>query len=249
MKRYFAIAGLLALLLLQGCAQMSNSGVNNRAAARANARLGLDFFSKQHYELAQEKFKRALRYDNNNIAANWGMALLHQALGEPDQARSYYQRIMGRRNIDPKILNSYAIFLCKQGEMAQAMPYFERAADSKFNDYPGTALANAGVCQERAGDNDTAERYYRQALQLDSDQLTALTKMATIQYARGNNLSARAFIERADAAGELTPELLLLAARIELALGDVPAAQAYLRRHNQRTPAAAKGIEQLRQAG
>src|SRR5699024_5868097 len=143
MKRCYSYTGLLiSVLLLAGCAQMSRDSVDDQAAARANARLGLDFFSKHQYEAAQGKFKRALRYDSDNVAATWGMALLYQALGEPQKARSYYRHIMGRNRVGPKILNSYGAFLCGQDEIDAAMQYFEQAAASHFNDFPGTALAN-----------------------------------------------------------------------------------------------------------
>lgn len=248
MIRRCMYVGILAVVLLTaGCAHVSRNNVDNQAAAIANARLGLDFLGKQQYNEARSKFDRALRYDSSNKAANWGMALLYQRLGEPQQARSYYEKIMGGE-VGPTITNSYAVFLCKQGETDRALDYFERAANNDWNQSPAVAMANAGLCLEQSGRLQTARQYYRKALAINKDQPTALTQMAQLQYARGEYLSARAFVERADAVGQLNTKLLLLAARVELALGDANAAQVYLQRHNQQQPAAAMTLDQLGQS-
>lgn len=241
--------GLLSVVLLTaGCAAVSGDKINNQAAATANARLGLDFLSKQEYTQARKKFERALGYDSGNTAANWGMALLYQRMEQPARARGYYEKIMHGR-VGPTITNSYAVFLCTQGETDRALKYFEQAADSEWNEHPDIAMANAGLCLERSGQPQAASAYYRKALAVNGNQPTALAQMAKIQYARGEYLSARAFVQRADAAGRLAAEMLLLGARVELALGDSSAAQAYLRRHNQRKPSAAQTLDQLEQSG
>lgn len=238
------VASLALLLGLTGCAMMPQDPVDNQAAAQANARLGLDFLGKGQYEQAIDRLQRALKYDSDNVTATWGMALVYQNTNQPDRARSYYDRILDGHN-RPAILNSYAVFLCQQGQTDEAIDYFKRAANDRRNASPAVALANAGLCLERSGKKETARDYYRKALTINKNQPTALTQMAQIQYAQGQYLSARAFIERADATVNLNPKLLLLAARVELALGDRDAARLYLRRHNKSKPSAAMTLQQL----
>ena len=83
---------------------------------------------------------------------------------------------------------------------------------------------------------------------MDSTQLTALTGMSRLQFEQGDFLRARAFNERADGVAQLDADQLLLAARIELALGDRDAAAAYLERHNAREPSATLSLRQLEQS-
>ena len=69
-----------------------------------------------------------------------------------------------------------------------------------------------------------AERYFRQALQVNESYPDALSELATLQIENGNLLSARAFVQRLLAAQEPTASTLLLAWRVEKALGDERAA-------------------------
>ncbi|MES1939877.1 type IV pilus biogenesis/stability protein PilW [Salinisphaera sp. T5B8] len=245
--RWGAVVVLLSMLIaLAGCAGGANA-VDNQRAAEANANLGADFLRKQDNENALSRFQRALKYDSSNTTANWGMAVVNDRLGETGDARRYYEKTLALQP-NAAIYNSYAAFLCKEGDVDRAVRYFERAAGNER--YPGRAdaMANAGLCLHRAGRAEAAEQHYRQALALDPDQLTALTGMARLMFEQGDFLRARAFNERADSVAQLDAEQLLLAARIELALGDRDAAAVYVERHNARDPSATLSLRQLEQS-
>lgn len=246
MRAKLHIILLCLMLLLAGCASMPKEQVDNQSAARANARLGLDYIGKGLYEKAIDRLKRALDYDSDSVLANWGMALVYQRLGQPEKAGTYYANILNG-HARPAVLNSYAVFLCEQGKAEEALDYFKRAANDHRNDNPAAALANAGLCLAHSGKKETAREYYRKALSVNENQPTALAQMAQIQYSQEQYLSARAFIERANAVIDLSPKLLLLAARIELALGERDEARQYLRRHNQQKPSAALTFRQLQE--
>jgi len=235
---------LLLLVLLAGCASTTQERVDNQAAAHANAQLGLNLLRQGQYDRARQHLERALQYDSGNIDANWGLALAYQRLNRPEEARRYFKKIVDQRST-PAIYNSYAAFLCKQGETQAAIEYFKRAADDQRNANPAVALANAGLCLKRSNQQEAAIGYFRKALSINADQPTALTQMARIQFDQGQYLSARGFIERAAAEIDLSPDLLLLAARIELALGDRDTARQYLQRHNQSRPSSARTLDEL----
>ena len=245
--RWGAVVVLLSVLVaLAGCAGGANA-VDNQRAAEANANLGADFLRKEDNENALSRFRRALDYDSSNTTANWGMAVVSDRLGEVEDARRYYEKTI---NLQPSaaIYNSYAAFLCKEGDVDRAVRYFERAANDER--YPGRsdAMANGGLCLHRAGQAQSAEEHYRQALAMDSSQLTALAGMARLKFEQGDFLRARAFNQRADSVAQLNADQLLLGARIELALGDRDAAAAYVERHNAREPSATLSLRQLEQS-
>jgi type IV pilus assembly protein PilF len=245
-QRCVLVFVLLVALAAAGCAT-GRDAVDNQRAAEANASLGADFLRKDDNEQALSRFKRALGYDSANITANWGMAVVSDRLGEIEDARSYYEKTIDLQP-GPQVYNSYAAFLCRQGEVDRAVKYFKRAANDPR--YPGRAdaLANAGLCLHRAGRSEAAEQYHRDALAADDGQFTALTDMARLKFEQGDYLRARAFNERADSVAQLDAEQLLLGARIELALGDRRAAGAYLERHNAREPSATLSLRQLEQS-
>lgn len=245
-RRVSGLSLLAVMLLLAGCA--GGPAVDKQDAADANASMGADLLQKKQNDQAVGYFRKALGYDRDNFTANWGMAIVNDRLGRADEADSYYRKTLKLQPV-PAVDNSYAAFLCDQGRTAQAISYFDKAAASPQYADTGDALANAGLCLYRDKQFDPAAGYFRRALERDPEQFTALTHMASIQYTQQDYLSARAFIERAGSAVQLDADQLLLAARIELGMQDVPAARSYLKRHNaSQQPARAMSLSQLEQS-
>lgn len=240
--RGLAIVLLVPVLLAAGCA--SQGGIDRDNAAAANANVGADYLHKGDNDRARRAFQKALSYDKNNFTANWGMAVVSDRLNQADQARHYFEKTLDIRAA-PAIYNSYAAFLCEQGDTDQGVAYFEKALTTDDATDRADTLANAGLCLYRAGRVQEAAQDFHRALELDPKQATALTRLATIAYHAQNYLSARAFIERADAGTQLDPEQLLLAARIELALHDRDAAESYVKRHNADQTTATTSLSQL----
>lgn len=232
----------LGVLLMAGCA--TDGGINRQDAAAANANVGADYLQKGANDRARRAFEKALGYDKNNFTANWGLAVVNQRLDQPERARQYFEKTLSIRSA-PVVYNSYAAFLCEQGDTDAGIKNFKRALSADTAGDRANSLANAGLCLYRAHRVDEAADYFRRALKVDSRQPTALTHLATIEYHAKNYLSARAFIERADAAATLDAAQLLLAARIELALNDRSAASSYLERHNAKQPTATRSLSQL----
>jgi len=232
----------LLLLVVTGCA--SNGGVNRQDAADANASIGADYLQKKQNDQALRSFRKALSFDDDNFSANWGMAIVNNRLGRTEEAGPYYRRAL---DLQPgaSVYNSYGAYLCERGDTAEAVKYFDQAAAvPQYADAPD-ALANAGLCLYRHQQPEAASRYFRKALDSEPSQFTALSRMAAIEHDRHNDLNARAFIERADAAGALESEQLLLAARIELAMHDRQVANDYLTRYNASQPSKALSLSQL----
>lgn len=241
------IAVVVVTAVLQAGCAIRGDNVDSQRAAEANAGLGADFLRRGDNQKAITHFERALNYDDSNIAANWGMAIASDRRGHIDKARDFYNNAL-KQESRPDIVNSYATFLCKQGEVDKAVRYFKQAAnDPRYTGSAG-ALANAGLCLQRDGQVGAAEQYYRDALAADASQITALVQMAQLEYGQRDYLRARAFIERADAETRLNAEQLLQGARIELALDDRDAARHYLERHNASQPGAALSLSQLEQS-
>lgn len=235
----------LGLVLLAGCA--SDRGLDRQAAARANANVGAEYLHRNENDRAAQAFKRALDYDASNFTANWGMAVVSDRLQDPGKARQYFEKTLAVRH-SPVIYNSYAAFLCRQGDAAAGIENFRKALASPNTADRADSLANAGLCLQRNGQSDAAVDYYQQALAVDARQATALTQMADIAYHTQDYMKARAFIERADAATTLDGKQLRLAARIESALGDRAAAEAYMKRDHANPPGAKPSPGQLESA-
>jgi type IV pilus assembly protein PilF len=113
---------------------------------------------------------------------------------------------------------------------------FLKAAQNQLYRTPVVAFTNAGVCARSAGDLERAERYLRQALAVQSSYPETYAQLAGVLHERGNDLQARAFIERYLAVAPATPAMLLLGRNVELALKDESAARAFGERLRKEFP-------------
>ena len=130
------------------------------------------------------------------------------------------------RNFDA--LNTYAVFLCRQGDYDEARKYFDRAIRIPENDNAFVTMTNAGVCMKQKPDRALAESYMRQALERRPNYGEGLLQLAVLKFENGDNLGARAFLERYIAGNPPSSAVLLLAIRIEERLGDERARGAYV---------------------
>ena len=58
----------------------------NEKAAEINVQLGIKYFGKGEFKLADEKLRRALKQDPRSATAHWVFALLQERLGEDAEA-------------------------------------------------------------------------------------------------------------------------------------------------------------------
>lgn len=235
---------LLLLIFLSACASSPEQRIDEEKVADANANIGIDYMRKGQYAPALESLRKALRFNDDHVDANWALGITYDRLNEPDEAQRFYSRAV---QLQPRadILNSYGVFLCKQGQADKAVKNFERAAASAGYAATEDALANAGYCLVQANRLQDAEAYFRRALKRNPNQPTALLQMARLNYNQARYFPARAFIQRLDAAESLSNSSLRLAARIEMALNDRDAALDYLRRYNSKNPGAEVTLQEL----
>lgn len=248
----FGIALVALTLGLAACTtQVSPGGKTDfKEAARLNTQLGIDYMRKGQYDLALEKLERALEQDDDLAAAHSTIALLYQRRGDAKQAKYHYREALDLSRDDPVTLNNFGIFLCGQGEVADAEKIFLKAAQNKDNANAADAWTNAGVCVRRdAKRAGKAEDYLREALRLNPRHPNALAQMAAITYDRGEYLRARAFLQRYEAVARPTPQTLWIAARNERKLGDLQTARGYERRLRSEFPESAETDEMLKQMG
>ena len=157
------------------------------------------------------------------------LAVVASRRDDPQAAGGHFARAAELAPRGPH-LNNYGAWLCANGRPAESLAWFDRAlADRAYRDRAG-ALANAGDCAARAGQDPRAERDLRAALELDPGSVIALGAMAQLAYRRGDAFEARAFSQRRLAAGPADAAALQLASQIEQELGDRAAAERYMSR-------------------
>lgn len=246
MIRSLAVAALAAAVLA-GCAsravdndaRRTGSAVERVSPVRAaelNTRLGVGYLEQGEVQVAMQKLEQAVQQDPEHAPAHLALGIVYQRIDRNEQALEHLKTAVRLAPGDGGAHNSYAALLCQVGRFDEADRQFQAALEDPFYATPAVALANAGSCARRNGREQEAQRYLRRALDFDPMNRTALFNLAELSAAVGNPLQARAFLQRLDAAGGLGARSLLLAVRVERALGSETTAEAYAERLLERYP-------------
>lgn len=225
-----ALASVAAILVACSGSKTVSSGGNRTEAAQFNLQLAIDYFRQGDLNQAKEKLDRALEQDSRNAMTHSTAGFLYDRLGETSKAEKHYERAVSLEPKNPEIRNNFSVFLCRHNKFERGEKHALEAITDPLYRTPEIALYNAGQCAQGAKDLKRAEMYYRRALGVQPRFGPALYEMALIEFQTQNYLPARAFIERyMSAQRPATPAALLLAVRVERALGNRSTAADYAR--------------------
>ena len=220
---------LIVLLLtgfLSACAT-SPTQLHNEQSADANAELGLRYMMQGNNELAMEKLKRALSFDDQSVKANHYIAELYRRLERYDDAEKHFRIALSNDRNNPDLNNNFGVFLCNREKYDESEKYFLKVLDDPVYQGRAQAYENLGMCQERAGHADKAEDYFRRALNINQNLPKSLTGLMKIYFERKDYLTTRAFLQRYDQIARHTPETLWIGIQTERVLGDKNALASY----------------------
>ena len=234
-----------ASVWLAACATGGESRKPQQASTY-NTQLGIEYLRQNNLSQAKEKIDRALEQDPQNGMAHAAAGLLYDRLGDKRRADREFSRAVSLEPDNADILNNYAVFLCRNGEPERGQKYFLEAANNPLYRTPEVALLNAARCARDAGDLTGADELLRDAVAVRPAFADALLQLADLQFALGNALPARGFLERYFAAGGAGPQSLLLGVRIEKELGNERSAGDYATRLKNEYPTSRQTRDLLR---
>jgi len=243
-----AVSLVFACLLLGGCASQAE---REEKAAKLSKRveihtqLGATYLSRNQLDVAQQELEHALDVNADDSQANHIMGLLQLRLKKDDKAEQYFRRAINEQPDNSDARNSYGVFLCEHGRLEEGDEQFRAAINNPLYKSPEQASLNAGICQLKKPDKNAAAGYFRKTLQHNPRQPQALLQMARYSFEAGEPLPARGFMQRYFEVSTDTPEVLLLAFRIERVLGAKDAQATYALRLRGKFPQSAEA-KQLR---
>ncbi|MBS7455968.1 type IV pilus biogenesis/stability protein PilW [Coralloluteibacterium stylophorae] len=205
-------------------------------AAETQIALAQGYLQRGDYEVAVKRLERALELDPKSAGAHTVLGIVYERIDRPALAGEHYERATRLSPDEGAVLNNYGAWLCRNGRAPEADAWFARALADPFYKSRAGALENAGTCALQAGNLAGAEQYFRKSLELRPNDPGALAQLAALSYRAGDHLSARAFLQRREAAGPLDAPTLDLGSRIEQALGDTQAASRYRERLRDEFP-------------
>jgi type IV pilus assembly protein PilF len=225
---------LISIITLTACNQpVGTSNQNIRPSqttnevAAANLDLGIEYMRQGAYENALGKLEKARQADPGYSPTYNVLGLLYQQLGDSNKAEKNFKHALSLNSNDSSTLNNYGSFLCRHNRLEEAEKTYLRAADNPLYESPEIAITNAGLCLYNNKNEIDAEKYFRQALQLNPRMPQALIKMCEMSFNTQDYLSARAYFQRYQEVARHTAKSLWLGIQIEQELGDKDAVSSY----------------------
>ena len=226
---FHRVPAAILVLALTACSTnpADSEGQRARRIADTNIQLGIAYMREGDFDTALVKLQKALEANPDSATVHGTLAILYENIGENELAEKHFKTALRLSPQDPQTHNNYGQYLCRHGKYPEALEQLKIAASDPL--YPGIAasLTNAGICAGSIPDARQAEEYFRKALEHDQNYPYALLQMADLMFTHGNNLAARAYIQRFDGVSKPSAESLWLGVRIENALGDMSAAGDY----------------------
>jgi type IV pilus assembly protein PilF len=228
----FAIAFLVAAQVLAQTPPLDPT----QEAGRINARLAMEYLKRDQLKVAQEKIEKALVQNPRDVNVQLSAGLVYERLRENRTAEKHFRQAVKVAPDSPEAQNALGAYFCRNKQQAKGEEMFVKAANNPLYRTPFVAYTNAGVCARSAGQLERAERYLRQALTAQVDYPETYAQLAGVLHERGNNLHARAFVERYLAVAPATADMLLLGYNIEVAMKDQSAAAGFKSRLEKEFP-------------
>lgn len=232
MKKSDRVWGTIAAgMLIAGCVSTTTGPARPDSdegdAAELNYQLGARYYRNGNFELARDRLLYSIELDPDRAIAHSTLALTYEQLGNSRLASESYEQAVKVSPRDFDVLNTYAVFLCRQGRFDEAEVHFNRAVSIPENDNAEITLTNAGVCMAQKPDLAKAEAFFRGALDRKSNYGEALLQMCLLKHSQGDDLIARAFLQRFLSSNPASASVLYLGVEIEEKLGDERARAEY----------------------
>lgn len=238
-----ALVPLLACLWLAGCAtdgpgaqgglpqaapgmQAANplpgspEETEERRRARIRLELAASYYQQGNYTVALDELRQVLQIDPGYAAAYGVLGLIYMDLDDRQRAEDSFQRGLRLSPNDADLNNSYGWFLCQTGRERASLDFFARALADPLYRTPAKPLHNSGICALRTGDEETAERQFQRAFQVDPSNAVAMYQLGELYLRRKEAERARFYSQRLLGTYEPNAQTLWLALRVEHARGN-----------------------------
>ena len=239
MKKSLSIFFLLMHFVgLGGCVQqpidngMSVQANAERAFQRAkiHTELAAEYFHRGQLDVALEEVTEALKAQSDYALAYNVLGLINMTLNENSKALDNFEQATRKAPKNPEIHNNYGWFLCQRfpQRMDQAISHFMTAAIDPLYSTAEMSYANAGICEIKRQKYNEGQLFFQKALSIQPNYSPALIGLIDTDFQRGNLTDAQSKLALFQKNNSPTPESLILAIKIEQAMGNQLAVDSYI---------------------
>lgn len=229
---------LMHFVWLGGCVQqpiddgMSAQANSERAfqSAKIHTELAAEYFHRGQLDVALEEVSEALKAQSNYALAYNVLGLINMTLNENSKALDNFERAIRMAPKNPEIHNNYGWFLCQRfsQRMDQAIDHFMTAIRDPLYSTPEMSYTNAGICEIKRQKYNEGQVFFQKALSIQPNYSPALIGLIDADFQRGNIIDAQSKLVLFLQNNAPTPEGLMLAIKIEQAMGNQLAVDSYI---------------------
>lgn len=195
----------------------SNKGNN---ASMNYVRLGAGYLNSKHYEKSLVKLKKAVELDQSNAEAYKYLGLLYWRLDETRLAENNFSYAYRLNPLNSSINHHYASFLCHVKKYKQSHELFNKVFANPLYDQLSVAYQQAGDCDFQSKHYDLAQKKYKKAIKLRTNNYFAMLGMAKVFYRLKKYKLSAYYYQRFVEKMKQTPDSLWLGINLQRELAD-----------------------------
>lgn len=221
---------VFALLLSLGLAACVTEGETLRppeplAAAKLYTELGFGYLRQDRFDLAQEKFAKALELDPGRGLAMFGEGMVYYRQGKTIEGRAAVDRAARKVGTDLALRNAIADWYCEVGAVDAARSLL----DGALRQFESDAVLRMGRCLRGNGFAAQADTLWREALAATPDSGQLLIGLAAYDVRQRDWARARMHLDRYARIAPPTEQSAWLGLQVAIAFEDEPARQRHAR--------------------
>jgi len=236
----FFISFCLAVVACAPTAPNTSLALGTKAELERRAELRMQlasaYYGEGQYSTALSELDQALQTGERRADVLGLRGLVLMQLGNTDDASKNLQQALQMEPENPDLLNNFGWFLCETGQTERSLPFFERAIATKSYRSPAKALMNAGRCSMKLGRRVESADYFRRALQIDPQQISAHASLAKLSYESHDYKRAKLHLLQVISSAWAKPDDFSMAMAVERQLGDKHAEESIARQWRKRFP-------------
>lgn len=223
--------GVCCLILgLAGCASNAPDGptqAEQAEAAKTRVSLGLTYLKIGRFDQAKSNLDKAIEFAPRYAEAHHGLAYYYQQVGEQALADEYFRSAYKLSGESPDVANSYGAFLCQSGQYDKAKEYLLEAVRHRQYSHAAQTYENLAICSQSQAQLDDAIEYLQQALKHQPARAKSLYMLTELLVAKKRWTQAKATLRQYEKVAPITPDTLIMSAKIALAQQQPKQAKAY----------------------
>lgn len=189
-------------------------------SSKINTDLASAYLQSGQPKVALEVVKQALLANPQNATALAVQGLIYGDLNNFAAGKVSFQKALDLSPTDPNLNHNYGVFLCKNAKATESIHFFSIALNEPTYESPLSTHVAMGNCLVRIGKTTEARSAFKNALNIERFNATALFGLAKLEFVTKNYQEAMTIVEKLVATNGSSPQSLHLSIQIAEQMGN-----------------------------